>query len=137
VSAKTQAFIDGVLQALRTKDYNSVYGWLADEVELNTPRFLKPIRDKKHFAIVLQTIPRVLEDFRYERTWPGDSEAIMEFKGRIGEVQVHGLDIFALDEQGKVRELTVFIRPTKAHAALGEAEDALILEQLKKSGGGG
>lgn len=137
MSAKTQAFIDGVLQALRTKDYSSVYGWLADEVELNTPRFLKPIRDKKHFAIVLQTIPRVLEDFRYERTWPGDSEAIMEFKGRIGEVQVHGLDIFALDEQGKVRELTVFIRPTKAHAALGEAEDALILEQLKKSGGGG
>jgi hypothetical protein len=137
VSATTQAFIDGVLEALRTKNYNSVYGWLAEEVELNTPRFFKPIRDKMHFAIVLQTIPRVLEDFRYERTWPGEKEAIMEFKGRIGTVQVHGLDIFSLDEQGKVRELTVFVRPTSAHAALGAAEDALILEQLKKSGGGG
>lgn len=133
MSANTRAFIDGVLQAVRSKDYNAVHGWLAEDVELNTPRFLKPIRDKRHFAIVLQTIPRVLEDFRYERTWPGESEAIMEFKGRIGDIQVHGLDIFSLDDAGKVRELTVFVRPTKAHAALAEAEDALIVAQLRNA----
>ncbi len=133
----TQAFIDGVLAALRSGDYRAVPGWLADEVELNTPRFLKPIRDKRHVVIVLQTIPRVVEGFHYERTWATDHEAIMEFRGHIGEVQVHGLDIFALDAAGKVRELTVFIRPTRAHEALGAAEDALILEQLKKSGAAG
>lgn len=135
MSARTQAFIDQVLEAVRSGNHQAVNGWLADEVELNTPRFLKPIRDRMHFSIVLQTIPKVLEDFRYERTWACAEEAIMEFKGHIGEIQVHGLDIFRLDEAGKIRELTVFVRPTKAHEALGKAEDALILQQLAKARG--
>lgn len=133
---RANALITHILGAIESGDHASIEAMLADQVELNTPRFLKPIRDRKHVTIVLQTIPKVIENFHYVRTWPAADEAIMEFKGNIGAIEVHGLDIFHLDTSGKVDELTVFIRPTKAHAALGEAEDALILAQLEKAKGG-
>jgi hypothetical protein len=56
----------------------------------------------------------------------------MEFRGNIGTVEVHGLDIFTVGADGKVTELTVFARPTKAHAALAEREDALVIETMQK-----
>jgi hypothetical protein len=130
---KAQALIAHILKLVESGDHESIDQALADQVELNTPRFLKPITDKAHVKIVLMTIPKVIENFHYERTWPSGDEAIMEFKGNIGAIQVHGLDIFHLDANGKVKELTVFIRPTKAHAALAEAEDALIMTQLGKA----
>jgi ketosteroid isomerase-like protein len=130
---KAQALIAHILKVVETGDHDGIDQVLAENVELNTPRFLKPITDKTHFKIVLKTIPKVIENFHYERTWSGGDEAIMEFKGNIGAIQVHGLDIFHLDADGKVKELTVFIRPTKAHAALAEAEDAHIMAQLGKA----
>ena len=47
----------------------------------------------------------------------------MEFKGKLGDVIVHGIDIFTINEAGKIKELTVFIRPTKALEAIGQMED--------------
>ena len=134
MSAKTQAFIDALKDKVARQAFDNVDTLLAAEVELNTPRFLKPIRDRRHFAIVLQTVPRVVEGFHYTRTWATEHEAIMEFKGKIGDIVVEGLDIFALDDEGKCRELTVFLRPTKAHAALAAAEDHIILERLAATG---
>ncbi len=133
---RANALIAHILGVVASGDHAAIETILADEVELNTPRFLKPIRDRKHVTIVLETIPKVIENFHYVRTWPSGDEAIMEFKGNIGAIEVHGLDIFHLDASGKVDELTVFIRPTKAHEALGEAEDALIRAQLDKAKGG-
>ncbi|GIK50253.1 MAG: hypothetical protein KJZ75_15825 [Hyphomonadaceae bacterium] len=133
MSDRAQKLITHILDIIAHKDHDGIDAVLADEVELNTPRFLKAITDKAHVQIVLKTIPKIVEDFHYDRTWPCGDEAIMEFKGNIGPIQVHGLDIFRLNEQGKVKELTVFIRPTKAHAALAESEDALIRAELGKA----
>jgi hypothetical protein len=49
----------------------------------------------------------------------------MEFKGKVGEIVVHGLDIFTIGDDGRASELTVFLRPTKGLMAVGEAEDAM------------
>jgi hypothetical protein len=133
MSQAAQALIDAVIKAVASGDHHAIDEWLAEDVELNTPRFLKPIKDAAHVRIVLHTVPRVVENFHYDRTWAAGNEAIMEFKGNIGQVVVHGLDIFRLNAAGKVQELTVFLRPTKAHAAIAEAEDALIMAQLAQT----
>ncbi len=135
MSEAAQELIDTILKAFASGDHGAVDQWLAEDVVLNTPRFLKPITDPAHVRIVLHTVPRVVENFRYDRTWAAGDEAIMEFKGNIGQIVVHGLDIFRLNAAGKVQELTVFLRPTKAHAAIAEAEDALIMAQLANAKG--
>lgn len=132
MTAPSQKLIDTILTAVKTGDGDVVESFLAEKVVLHTPRFLRPITDRAHFKIVLQSIPKVLENFRYERSWAVGDEALMEFRGSIGKIEVHGLDIFHLDAEGKVDELTVFIRPTKAHAALAEAEDALVIAEMQR-----
>lgn len=132
MSEKAAALIRQITQAVAAGRSDEIGAVLADSVTLNTPRFLKPITDRAHVMIVLKTIPKVLDGFGYERTWAAGDEAIMEFKGKIGEVLVHGLDIFHLDAEGKVDELTVFVRPTKALQALAETEDALVIAELRR-----
>ncbi len=127
-----ETFIETVLEKVKAGTGSSVSAWLAPGARLFTPRHHKPVTDPNHFAIILQSIPKVLENFRYDRTWAAGDEAIMEFKGNIGAVEVHGLDIFTIDDNGQISELTVFVRPTKAHAALAEREDAMVIETLQK-----
>lgn len=129
---RAETFIATVLSKVKSGEGAAVRDWLAPGARLFTPRHHKPVTDPNHFAIILQSIPKVLENFRYDRTWAAGDDAIMEFKGNVGDVEVHGLDIFTIDEAGQVSELTVFVRPTKAHAALAEREDALVIETLQK-----
>lgn len=124
-SAPAQRFVERLLEALATHDFSVLDSLIADQVVFHTPRFLRPITDRRHMLMVLQSIPVVIEGFHYERRWISGNEAIMEFKGKVGEIVVHGLDIFTIGADGRAHELTVFIRPTRGLQALGEAEDRL------------
>jgi hypothetical protein len=132
MTTPAEDFIARILDKVARGDTADPRDWIAPGAKLFTPRHHKPITDPMHFAIILRSIPKVLENFRYDRTWASGDEAIMEFKGNIGAVEVHGLDIFTVGADGKVTELTVFARPTKAHAALAEREDALVIETMQK-----
>jgi hypothetical protein len=122
---KAQVFIDTVLEIIRTMDHTRIDELIGDEITFYTPRFLKPHTDRETVKRILQGIPLVIENFHYERTWAAGDEALMEFKGNVGDFQVHGLDIFTLGDDGRARELTVFVRPPKGLQALGEAEDRM------------
>lgn len=125
MSAHTQSFIDRLLQIVATRDHRRIEELVGDPITFYTPRFLKPHTDRDKVKLILQGIPVVVEGFHYERTWATEREAIMEFKGNVGAIQVHGLDIFTVGDDGRASELTVFVRPIKAMQALGEAEDRM------------
>lgn len=136
MTTPAEAFIAMLLDKVARNDVGDPREWVAPGAKLYTPRHHKPVTDPMQIAIILRSIPQLLENFRYDRSWATGDEAIMEFKGSIasstGTVEVHGLDIFTIGADGKVSELTVFIRPTKAHAALAEREDALVIEAMQK-----
>lgn len=125
MSTSAQAFIDKVLAVVQSKDASRLDEIIGDQITFYTPRFLKPHTDRNSVKLILQGILIVIENFHYERTWPCGQEAIMEFKGNVGKFQVHGLDIFTIGEDGRAKELTVFVRPPKGLEALGEAEDKM------------
>jgi hypothetical protein len=126
MTAKAQAFIDKLLQIVASKDHSRMDELIGEQITFHTPRFLKPHTDRKVVKLILQGIPRVIENFHYERTWAAGDEAIMEFKGNVGKWVLHGLDIFTVGEDGRASELTVFVRPPRGLEALGEAEDKLV-----------
>ena len=126
MSTKTQAFIDKVLQIVATRDPSRVDELVGESITFHTPRYLKPHTDRQAVKLVLTGVIRIVEDFRYDRTWATEHEAIMEFRGRIGKWVIHGLDIFTVGDDGRATELTVFVRPPKGLEALGEAEDRML-----------
>lgn len=127
---RAEAFIGRVLDLVARRDFDGVEDLLGEEAVLHPPRHHRPVTDRRHIAVILASLPEALQEFRYERCFACGDTAVMEFKGRVGEVVVHGLDLFTLDEQGKIRELTVFARPTSAHEALAASEDALVRARL-------
>jgi hypothetical protein len=126
MSTSTQAFIDRLLDIVATRNHARIDELIGDPITFYTPRFLKPHTDRNIVKRILQGIPVVIENFHYERTWAAGQEAILEFKGNVGAIQVHGLDIFTVGDDGRASELTVFIRPAKGLQALGEAEDKMV-----------
>ncbi|HEY1720773.1 MAG TPA: hypothetical protein VGG27_05985 [Magnetospirillaceae bacterium] len=132
MAADAQVFIAKILSLVKDRDFTQIPALIAPGAVLNTPRHFKPITDVRHFAAVLLIVPQVIDGFHYSRTWAQGDTALMEFKGTIGGKLIHGLDIFVLNDDSRVQELTVFLRPTTAHAILGEAEDRLILAELQK-----
>lgn len=125
MTANAQAFIDRLLDIIAKQDHSRMDELIGDPITFHTPRFLKPHTDRRIVTMILQSIPKTIENFHYERTWATGNEALMEFKGNIGKWALHGLDIFTIGEDGRASELTVFIRPPKGLEALGEAEDRL------------
>jgi hypothetical protein len=126
MSDKTRAFITKVLEIVEKKDHSRIDELVGETITFYTPRFLKPHTDRNVVKLILQGIPVVIENFHYDRTWACDDEAFMEFKGNIGKWHVHGLDIFTVGDDGRAKELTVFVRPPKGLEALGEAEDKMV-----------
>lgn len=132
MSEKTEAFVSKMLDIVARRDPSALTDIVGEGAVLHTPRFLRPITDRRHIAIVLNGILQVLPDFSYERWWATEHEAIMHFKGHVAgtEIIAHGIDIFTVGEDGRFRELTVFLRPTRALDAIGQLEDAWVRAQL-------
>ncbi|WOE75492.1 hypothetical protein [Alterisphingorhabdus coralli] len=109
-------------------DPGSFQDMLADEVKLFTPRFWSPITDRNWMIGILCMVPQAIENFTYERHWVAGSEVFMEFTGNVGKYSLQGLDIFTIEDDGKIKELTVMVRPPNALEALGAVEDKMLKE---------
>lgn len=116
-------FVKNFHAAAKSRDIKNVSSLFADDVVFHTPRFLRPITERKHMLIVLKGILDHVEGFEYHRTFVSAREAVMEFKGTLNGVTIHGVDIFTINDDGRATELTVMIRPTKALEAIGAMED--------------
>lgn len=69
---------------------------------------------------VLTHVAATLEDFKYTDELAEDGVVVLRFKARVGDRELEGIDFLELDEQGLVKELTVFMRPMSALTAFNE-----------------
>ena len=61
----------------------------------------------------------VLSDIRfYETIGEGESSQVIFWRGRVGRHYLEEANLLRLDEQGRVREMTVFMRPLPGLLAL-------------------
>ncbi len=71
--------------------------------------------------VVLGAVSTVFEDFRYAGSFSADDGEILLFAARVGDRDLQGIDMLRFDEQGRVAELTVMIRPYSGLNAVLEA----------------
>ena len=126
VAEEFVSYIRAYVEARDFSDPSALAARLAENVTLHTPRFWRPITDRNWLIGILNMVPQAIDGFTYHRSWIDGSEAIMEFKGEVNGLGLQGIDIFTLNDEGKVESLTVFVRPPNALAALGEIEDVML-----------
>ena len=98
---------------------------MAEDVKFHSPFVWKPKEGKEAAIVLLLTVAEVFEDFGYIRQLVAGNHLALEFEARIGDLNLRGIDLIELNEDGRVVDFEVMIRPANGLQALG-------LEMAKK-----
>jgi ketosteroid isomerase-like protein len=106
--------------AVEARDPEAAAAVLADDVVFRSPIVFKPYAGRAAAGAVLAAALRVFDDFVYEvelASEDGRDHALM-FRARVDGRDIQGCDFLHHDQDGRVVELTVMVRPLSAALAL-------------------
>ncbi|WP_067836777.1 nuclear transport factor 2 family protein [Nocardia lijiangensis] len=106
--------------AVEAHDEAAIEALLADNVVFTSPVAFKPYPGKAITAAILRAVIRVFEDFHYVREIAdanGRDHALV-FEATVDGKQLTGCDFLHFDENGKIDEFMVMVRPLSAAQAL-------------------
>lgn len=103
----------------------------ADAV-FRSPVANKPYASAQAVVLVLNTAYQVFENFEYHRQLATDDglSVVLEFSANVGDKQLKGIDFIRFNEDGKIVDFEVMVRPLSGLQALGEAMGARIGAQV-------
>jgi hypothetical protein len=108
-------------RAAEAKDLDLMREALAEDVVLHSPILFKGFEGRDTALFVLGHVIEVFEDFRYLDEAQGDGTVVLRFAAKVdGKFEIEGIDHLTLDADGRVADLTVFLRPLKAVTAFNE-----------------
>jgi hypothetical protein len=106
--------------AVEAKDLEAAEATLREDVVLHSPILFRGFEGREIVIQVLTHVAATLEDFNYTDELSENGVVVLRFKARVGDRELEGIDFLELDEQGLVKELTVFMRPMSALKAFNE-----------------
>jgi hypothetical protein len=118
--------------AAEAKDFSAMDEIFAEDVEFRSPVVFKPYAGREAVAMLLGAVVQVFEDFRYTDQTETADTATLAFSARVGDRELDGIDLLRFDEQGKVRQMAVYVRPMSGINALAAAMQQK-LEQAQAS----
>jgi SnoaL-like domain len=101
--------------AFEARDQEAIREALAPDVVLRSPIFEVPFTGIEEAADLFAVLLEELWPLTYLDEIPGDPH-ILHFTGEIKGNQLEGIDLLRFDDQGRVKEITVFFRPFPAVA---------------------
>jgi hypothetical protein len=104
----------------RLGDRDKMEAIVADDAVLLSPAFYAPKKGKKYVMQVLGSVNGGMEDFTIQREWVQDDTVIFEFTSRLGDIQMKGVDIITINDDNKLQQIEVLIRPINALMAMAE-----------------
>ena len=108
-------------RAAEAKDLDLMRETLHEDVVLHSPILFKGFEGRDTAMFVLANVIEVFEDFRYLDEAHGDGTVVLRFAAKVeGKFEIEGVDYLTLDADGRVADLTVFLRPLKAVNAFAE-----------------
>ncbi|MDX2297488.1 MULTISPECIES: nuclear transport factor 2 family protein [Streptomyces] len=113
-------------KAVEDRDEAAIEALLAENVVFTSPVAFKPYPGKAITAAILRGVMRVCEDFTYVREIadPAGRDHALVFTATVGGRRIQGCDFLHFDDEGKIDDFTVMVRPLSAAKALAEAMGA-------------
>ncbi|MGW1895559.1 nuclear transport factor 2 family protein [Streptomyces sp. NPDC002004] len=117
--------------AVDSRDLTALDDLFTEDIRLYSPVKFTPFEGKPMVLGLFGVLLRTFEDFRYVGDYTGTAEtsadgtvspsAVLLFRATVGGKQIHGIDLLHFDDDGRIKEFTVMVRPQSAVHALGEA----------------
>ncbi|MBT3149357.1 nuclear transport factor 2 family protein [Streptomyces sp. CHD11] len=117
--------------AVDNRDLAALDDLFTDGIRLYSPVKFTPFEGKTAVMGLFRVLLRTFEDFRYIGEHAGTAQtsadattapsAVLLFRASAGGKEIHGIDLLHFDDDGRIKEFTVMVRPQSAVHALGEA----------------
>lgn len=124
--------------AVEARDFAAIERLIADDVVFTSPVAHTPYPGKAITLAILRNVIEVFQDFRYVREIgaEGVQDHALVFTAKVRDLELTGCDFLRLDEDGRISEFMVMVRPLRAAEALAEEMGARF-EQIKRDAGFG
>jgi len=101
---------------VRTRNASGLSELLADDVVFYSPVVHTPQIGKAITTMYLSAAVHVFgnESFKYVREVVGESDAVLEFETEIDGITINGVDMIKWNDEGKIVEFKVMVRPLRA-----------------------
>jgi hypothetical protein len=107
-------------RAAESKDLELLTETLREDVVLHSPVLFRGFEGREAVSQVLTHVAATLEDLTYIDELSDGRTVALRFSANVGDRQLEGIDFLELDEDGRVAELTVFMRPMSALTRFNE-----------------
>jgi hypothetical protein len=109
-------------EGLENRDLNGLIDLMTEDVVFRSPAVHSPYQGREQLAGLLAAVSEVLEDWRCVRELgaPDAPDQGLVFRARVGNREVEGCDFIHLDQNGKIDEFYVMVRPLSGLLALAQ-----------------
>ncbi|MFI9029538.1 nuclear transport factor 2 family protein [Streptomyces sp. NPDC053560] len=124
--------------AVDRRDHAALDDLFTDDIRFYSPVKFTPFEGKPMVLGLFGVLLRTFEDFRYIGDYTGTAQtstdgssadsAVLLFRAKAGGKEIHGVDLLHFDDDGRIKEFTVMVRPQSAVHALSEAVLAGLVE---------
>lgn len=106
---------------IASQDLRQLPEILHPQAVFRSPMAHTPYPGAQMVNLILNTVLKVFEDFTYHRELASADglSVVLEFSARVGERELKGIDMIRFDEQGRIVDFEVMIRPMSGLQALG------------------
>lgn len=127
----THPVLDTWHELVQTRNPKGLRDLLADEVVFHSPVVHTPQAGK---AVTTQYLAAAFQvffnaSFRYVREVVGPRDAVLEFQVEIDGITVNGVDMIRWNDEGRIVDFKVMIRPLKAINLIHQKMGAMLQAQ--------
>ena len=103
-------------EVIESDDLKMLDEIIADDAVFSSPVVFKPMEGKEITMMYLSAAGQSfnMEKFQYTKEIHDGMNSVLEFETYIDEISVNGVDIIEWNEDGKIANFKVMIRPFKA-----------------------
>ncbi|WP_028228891.1 nuclear transport factor 2 family protein [Paraburkholderia ferrariae] len=113
-------------------DLSALSSIVHPDAVFRSPMAFKPYAPAPALLMALQTVVTIFRDFTYHRQFSSEDglNVVLEFSANVEDKQLKGIDMIRFDEEGRIVEFEVMIRPFNALQALGAQMGARLAQFL-------
>ncbi|MEZ4769346.1 MAG: nuclear transport factor 2 family protein [Caldilineales bacterium] len=130
-----QEFVAAWEDVVARDDLRAMAAMFAEDAIFRSPAVYKPYGGRSTIAGILSMVVQVFGPLTYTNWWANDNGGVvMQFATTVASpdgdkrLEIEGVDIFQLDEAGKISELRVMIRPLRGLQAVAAGMEVLIAQ---------
>ena len=132
MSTPAHRFVERWKETVAARDLAGLESLLREDVVFRSPVVHRPTVGRGPTTLLLAAVLEVFGELEYTHTYVEEPNGVtLQFETTVlsddgRRLEVEGVDVFGLDDEGRIATLTVMLRPLSAAQAVG----ARMREQL-------